>query len=209
MDQESDLAGRFVHGHTEVAGLLAHPFRVGVRRAACESDLAGFQVNKEQHVDRREPSLRPNLLGKEIRCPCNFQVRLDEGLPRHATAVRDSGKAVALKHVAHVGRRRHVAEFCQFTCDAHVAPSVVLSQFHHQRFNGFLLRRAASLLAPTGEVPFLLLHAAVPCQERFGPDDGNDVGQPVLDAHAVLDQQPTLPFGEAGSFVGNDSAEKG
>ena len=204
MDQEADHAGRFVRGHAEVSGPLAHPLRVWVRRAACDSDVARLQVDEKQYVDGYESSMRPNLFREEVRGPCDIQVRLDEIFPRHAFSVRGRGQTVALEHIAHVRRRRHVPQFCKLARNAHVAPGVVLGQLDHQYLRRTRFRRSSGSAAPAGVIPFLLLHAAVPRQECFRFDDGDDVGQPVLDSHAVLDQQPTLPFGETGTLVGDE-----
>jgi len=74
MDQEADFAGRFVYGHAEIPRLLAHPVRIRIRRAVCNPNLTGFQVDEEQHIEGRESSLRPNFFGEEIRGPCDIQV---------------------------------------------------------------------------------------------------------------------------------------
>lgn len=51
MDKETDLAGRFVHSHAEIPRLLAHPVRIRIRLAARNANLAGLEVDEEQHVD--------------------------------------------------------------------------------------------------------------------------------------------------------------
>ncbi len=83
-------AGRLVIGkfHGQVPGLLFHPGRIRIGRTAGDMNAASAQVNEKQHVERNQASCCPDFLGKKVSGPGNVQVRLNEGCPGQAFALR-------------------------------------------------------------------------------------------------------------------------
>lgn len=201
VDEKPDLAKWFVHRHAKVPRLLAHPLAVRMRRASCDADASGLQVNKEQDVESRKSGAGPDFLGEEVRGPGDVHVRLNKVFPRHSFAMRGRRQPVSFEHVANMRRRHRVSQLLQFADDTHVTPGVILRQFDDQRRRSVLFRRTSDLVAPTREIPLPALYYAVPRQERLRRDDGDDISQSILDAHTVLDEQAPVSIGQARPFV--------
>lgn len=72
------VIGKF---HGQVPGLLLHPGRIGVGRAAGDVNSAGTEVNEKQHIKSDQTGFCPDLFGKEIGGPGDVQVRLDKSFP--------------------------------------------------------------------------------------------------------------------------------
>ena len=83
-------AGRLVVGefHGQIPGLLFHPGSIRVGRTAGDMNATSTQVNEKQHVERNQASCSPDFFSKKVGGPDDVQMRLNEGCPGQAFALR-------------------------------------------------------------------------------------------------------------------------
>ena len=104
MEQIRRPAGAFSNHQSEVASVLLHPARVGVRGATRKANAPSAQVDEEQRIVRDQARTAPNFLSEEVSRPGDLQMRLDELLPRETLPTRARRQPVLLQQIADAGR---------------------------------------------------------------------------------------------------------
>jgi hypothetical protein len=108
----------------QVARLLGHPGRVGMKAAVGVQDPAAVDLDEYQHVESPE---QDRLDGEEVAGHDRSGMRLQELRPSGSLAARSWRHAVSAQNAPDGGHRNPVAELEQLTLDPAIAPAQVLT----------------------------------------------------------------------------------
>src|SRR5918996_3959365 len=153
-------------GPRELAGLLRHPLRIGMARAARDVDATARQLNEEEHVQPLEPDglHREKVDGDHRVGVCAYEVT-----PRHPTALAGRPDPRASQHLANRRRRDGDAEPLQLADDPLISPPWILSRETHDEVADFASNArsasAASVRPSPGHEP------PMPAEQRRWRDD--------------------------------------
>ncbi len=146
----------------QVARLLGHPGRVGMKAAVRVQDPAAVDLDEYQHVESPE---QDRVDGKEVAADDRSGMRLQELRPSGSLAARSWRHAVAAQNASDCGCRNPVAQLDQLALDAAIAPARVLTTEAEDQLSELLRnRRPATARSQPESRPVLTHEFAVPEQ---------------------------------------------
>jgi hypothetical protein len=133
-DQEPEPAGALSQAHQQVPGLLHGPRAIRVRAHTQDMDMAGADLDHEEHVDPAQGHRTVDM--EEIAGQHRGRLRAQELPPRRAAALRRGRDPQPFQDPPHRRGPGPVPETEQFALDPLIAPAGILPRHlpdqHHE-----------------------------------------------------------------------------